>query len=309
MNLNKTQKELVNESLKNVAIGSYFETPLDDDFIVLTCQNETDGVQLLTKEIGQEFIQFHFCLKGLCKFNFNAGRYGLEIVEERSLLLYNPQRELPINISLNANTWIVTILISIKRFHGLFSHEADYITFLSIDNKDKKYYKDGDISPSMAVVLNQLISYNLNPSMKQLYYKGKVFELLSLYFNRDEESNTEQCPFLADESNVIKIRKAKDIIIKRMVEPPTLQALADEIGLSLKKLKEGFKKVYGETVYAFLFDYKMEVARKLLETGDHNVNEVGLKVGYSTASHFIAAFKKKYGTTPKKYIMSVSSQT
>jgi len=29
-------------------------------------------------------------------------------------------------------------------------------------------------------------------------------------------------------------------------------------------------------------------------------------VGYSTASHFIAAFKKKFGTTPKKYLMSLS---
>ncbi|MFK7746823.1 MAG: helix-turn-helix domain-containing protein, partial [Kordia sp.] len=42
----------------------------------------------------------------------------------------------------------------------------------------------------------------------------------------------------------------------------------------------------------------------LLESGSYNVNEVGHKVGYSTASHFIAAFKKKYGTTPKKYIVS-----
>ena len=39
----------------------------------------------------------------------------------------------------------------------------------------------------------------------------------------------------------------------------------------------------------------------------HNVNEVGMKVGYSTASHFIAAFKKKFGTTPKKYVMSLNN--
>jgi len=127
-----------------------------------------------------------------------------------------------------------------------------------------------------------------------------------LYFNRSEDANIEQCPFLADESNVIKIRKAKDIMISRMAEPPTLQELADEIELSLKKLKEGFKQIYGDSVFSFLFDYKMEFARKLLEAGDHNVNEVGLKVGYSTASHFIAAFKKKYGTTPKKYLMSLA---
>src|SRR5690606_32817977 len=172
-----------------------------------------------------------------------------------------------------------------------------------------KYYKDGKISPSMAIVLNQLINYNLNSSIKNLYFKGKAYELLSLYFNRSEDANVEQCPFLVDETNVIKIRKAKDIIISRMAEPPTLQELADEIQLSLKKLKEGFKEIYGDSVFSFLFDYKMEFARKLLETGSHNVNEVGLKVSYSTSSHFISAFKKIYGTTPKKYFMSVSSQS
>ena len=41
----------------------------------------------------------------------------------------------------------------------------------------------------------------------------------------------------------------------------------------------------------------MEYARQLLAKGSYNVNEVGLKVGYSTSSHFIAAFKKKYGIT------------
>ena len=107
-----------------------------------------------------------------------------------------------------------------------------------------------------------------------------------------------------DEENVAKLKKAKDIIIANMAEPPSLQELADAIDLSLKKLKEGFKQIYGDTVYGFLFDYKMEVARKLLDSGEYNVNEVGFKVGYSTASHFIAAFKKKYGTTPKKYIMA-----
>ncbi|TDU43609.1 AraC family transcriptional regulator [Gelidibacter sediminis] len=293
--------------LKNVAKGSFEETQVEDGFFVLICQNEGALVKVVQREIDSNFIQFHFCLKGSSKFMFNEGRYALDILEENSLLLYNPQRDLPIHLEMQPNSWLVSILISIKKFHGLFSQEADYITFLSDDNKDKKYYKDGKISPSSAIVLTQLMHYNLNASIKNLYFKGKAYELLSLYFNRNEDANIEQCPFLVDETNVIKIRKAKDIIISRMAEPPTLQELSDEIGLNLKKLKEGFKQIYGDTVYSFLFDYKMEVARKLLESGAHNVNEVGLKVGYSTSSHFISAFKKKFGTTPKKYLMSLSS--
>ncbi len=291
---------------KNVAKGSFDETKVDDGFLVLVHKNDKSVAQSIEKYIDSDYIQFHFCLKGSSKFLFNEGRYALNIFEENSLLLYNPQQDLPINLQVEPNSWMVSVLISIKKFHGLFSQEADYISFLNNDNKDKKYYKDGIISPSMAIALNQIINYNLNHSIKPLYFKGKAYELLSLYFNRSEDANVEQCPFLVDETNVIKIRKAKDIVVSRIAEPPTLQELADEIGLSLKKLKEGFKQIYGDSVFSFLFDYKMEVARKLLEAGNDNVNEVGLKVGYSTSSHFIAAFKKKYGTTPKKYIMSLN---
>ena len=297
----------MNMNLENVAKGSFEETQIDFDFLVLTYQNASTAIEVVERGIDSNYIQFHFCLKGTSKFIFNNGRYTLDILEENSLLLYNPQQDLPIHLEVSPNSSMVSILISIKRFHGLFSQEANYISFLSNDNKDKKYYQDGKISPSMAIVLTQLIHYNLNSSIKNLYFKGKAYELLSLYFNRNEDADIEQCPFLVDEANVIKIRKAKDIIISRMTEPPTLQELSEEIGLNLKKLKEGFKQIYGDSVFSFLFDYKMEVARKLLESNEYNVNEVGLKVGYSSSSHFISAFKKKYGTTPKKYLMSLSS--
>jgi hypothetical protein len=66
-----------------------------------------------------------------------------------------------------------------------------------------KYYNEGNISPSMAIVLSQLFHYSLHPSIKNLYYKGKGYELLSLYFNRTEDPNAEQCPFLIDEDNVL----------------------------------------------------------------------------------------------------------
>ncbi|WP_459210385.1 helix-turn-helix domain-containing protein [Aquimarina rhabdastrellae] len=292
-------------SKKNNAQGILQETTIEEGFSILKFQNDSNDTQCIVREIDSSFIQFHFGLKGETTFNFNNGSYTINLPEESSLLLYNPQRDLPMNIEMSPNSWLISMLISIKKFHSLFSSEADYIPFLSEGNRDRKYYSDGKISPSMAVVLNQLMNYNLHNSIKFLYFKGKAYELLSLYFNRPEDADVEQCPFLVDEENVLKIRKAKDIIIARMAEPPTLQELSNEIALPLKKLKEGFKQIYGEPVYSFLFDYKMEFARQLLAKGSLNVNEVGLKVGYSTASHFIAAFKKKYGTTPKKYIMGL----
>jgi len=287
-------------------MSSHDVITIEDDFTLIRYQNDGDEILCNQREVKSGLIQFHFGLKGTAKFIFNHGNYALDLKEEKSLLLYNPQKELPINLEIAPNSWVISVIISIKKFHNLFSSEANYITFLSDENKDKKYYKEGDISPSMAIVLSQLFHYNLHPSIKNLYYKGKGYELLSLYFNRTEDPNAEQCPFLIDEENVLKIKKAKEIILANMAEPPGLQELADEIGLTLKKLKMGFKQIYGDTVYGFLFDYKMDSARKLLDSGSYNVNEVGLKIGYSTGSHFIAAFKKKFGTTPKKYLMAIN---
>lgn len=283
------------------------EMKIENDFTLYKFQNEEKENILVQKSINQGLIQFHFGIKGKGKFVFNEGSYALELNEEKSFLFYNPQKELPIHLELKPHSWIISIVISIKKFHSLFSSEAETIPFLSDDNKDKKYYKEDDISPSMAIVLNQLLHYNLSPSIKKLYYKGKAYELLSLYFNRSEDPNAEQCPFLIDEENVLKIRKAKDVILSRMSEPPTLQELADMVGISLKKLKEGFKEIYGDTVFGFLLDYKLEYARQLLDSGSFNVSEVGLKIGYSTSSHFIAAFKKKFGVTPKKYLQNLNN--
>ncbi len=282
------------------------EIKIDNDFILIRFQNDTDKQISFERQVNTGLIQFHFGLKGNAKFIFNQGNYTLDLKEEKSLLFYNPQKELPLHLEIEPKSWLISILISIKKFHGLFSSDAEHIPFLSNENRDKKYYGEENISPSMAIVLNQMFHYNLNPSIKNLYYKGKGYELLSLFFNRNEDPNAEQCPFLIDEENVLKIKKAKEIIIANMVEPPSLQELSDQIGLNLKKLKMGFKQIYGDTVYGFLFDHKMEYARKLLDSGSYNVNEVGLKIGYSTGSHFIAAFKKKFATTPKKYLMALN---
>lgn len=287
-------------------MGSVETIKVDEDFILVRFQNDSNETFFTEKSINQGLIQFHFGIKGRAKFIFNEGTYALDLREEKSLLLYNPQKELPLNLELSANSWMISLLVSIKKFHSLFSAEADYIPFLSEGNQDKKYYNEGNITPSMAIALSQIFHFNLHSSIKNLYYKSKGYELLSLYFNRTEDANAEQCPFLVDEDNVLKIKKAKEIIIANMSEPPSLQSLADQIGLNLKKLKMGFKQIYGDTVYGFLFDYKMDYARKLLDSGNYNVNEVGLKIGYSTGSHFIAAFRKKYATTPKKYLMGMN---
>jgi transcriptional regulator, AraC family len=285
--------------MENTAISTSELTWIDDGFALLRVRNDEVKAIDFEQDVDKRYLQFHFCLKGKVEMFFNEGAYRLNLKEQQSYMLYNPSKDLPINIKFTANSWWVCVLISIDKFHTLFSKDAAHVQFLTPESKGKKYYVDGSISPAMAVALYQLMNYNLGDAIKQLYFKAKSYELLSLYFNTENESAADACPFLADEQNMKRIKMAKDIILDRMTDPPSLAALSAEIGLSLKKLKEGFKEVYGDTVYGFMLDHKLNHARQLLDSGQYNVNEVGLKIGYSTASHFISAFKKNLAPLPK----------
>ena len=110
---------------------------IEDDFTLIRFQNDSTDVFKAKRKVSIGLIQFHFGIKGNVKFIFNQGNYALELKEEKSLLFYNPKKELSLNLELAPNTWIISMIISIKKFHALFSTEADYINFLSADNIEK----------------------------------------------------------------------------------------------------------------------------------------------------------------------------
>jgi len=283
----------------------YQDYEIEDGFCIMKIHNKTLDKQEVFRKADRSFLQLHFCIKKAAKLIFNEGRYTLNIPDSKSFLLYNPQQDLPIHLELEPDTKLITLIISIEKFHTFFSKEAGLIHFLNDDHKEKKYYLDKDLSPNEIIVLSQLFNYGLHSSLEKLYTKGKIYELISLYFHKSDNEGAQNCPFLEDEANVEKIQKAKKILIENMAEPLTLSELSNSINLPLQHLKDGFKHIYGETVFSYLLNYKMEYARKLLVTKNYNITETSFEVGYSTPSHFIAAFKKKYGATPKRYMSSL----
>lgn len=290
---------------KNNAKNIAQKTIIEQGFVILKYHNQTEKTYQIVKEVKRDYIQLHFCIKSAIKLFFNESAYAIDVIENKSLLLYNPNQDLPIHLEMTPNAKCIIFLISIEKFHTFFTQEAGLIHFLNEENRHKKYYYDKILNPNEIIVLNQMFHYGLHSSLEKLYTKGKVYELLSLYFNKSNSDEAQKCPFLEDEVNVEKVRKAKKLIIENMVDPPSLSELSNEVKLPLQHLKDGFKQIYGETVFTFLFNYKMEYARKLLATKKYNITETSFEVGYSTPSHFIVAFKKKFGSTPKKYLSNL----
>jgi AraC-like DNA-binding protein len=271
-----------------------------EDITLESAENKSDIELSLNSLVHKNIIHFYFCLEGSGVFAFGP-HYSRPIEKQRNYFFYNPDMDLPFQLKLAPQTRIVAFSIKLESLHKLFSHDA--LPFLKPENVKSKFYDEREIPTNLVVVLNQIFSVNLSESAEKLYYHGKVLEILGLYFS-EKKPDTEACPFLNDQETVRKIKHAKEYLLKHMDSPPGLKELAKISGLNEYQLKVGFKQIYGNTVFGFLLEHKLDHARVLLDTAKFQVNEVAYQIGYTNPSHFIAAFKRKFGVTPKKYLMN-----
>jgi AraC-like DNA-binding protein len=263
-----------------------------------------DTNELFKIKLENNYIQLFFCINKECKVAFNLEHCAINLNSSDSSMVYFKDEEMNILFNLPPGCELIVILISIEYFHSLFSSEGNFLFNFSSFKTGKPIIEPKEISSNIKLILSQLTFEQSPKSLRSIYIKGKIFELLSYYFSNTSTTENESCPYIANEETISKIKHAKELIIKDMNNPPSLANLAKEVGLNIKKLKTDFKEFYGVPVFTFLLNYKMELAKKLLLEQQLNVNEIASHLGYSASSHFIAAFKRKFGITPKQFAKS-----
>jgi len=95
-----------------------------------------------------------------------------------------------------------------------------------------------------------------------------------------------------------RIERVKQILTKDLENPPTLSQLGREVGCSSFYLSRVFSEHTGMTISRYLRNLRLERAAELLRTGQCNVTEAAMTVGYSSLSHFSKAFAEMFGACP-----------
>lgn len=85
------------------------------------------------------------------------------------------------------------------------------------------------------------------------------------------------------------------------LKPLSMLELSRLSGRSLSGFKRDFEKQFNNTPAVWLKNKRLEHARLLLENSSKSVAEISLDVCYENVSHFIKAFKEKYGFTPNSF--------
>lgn len=170
------------------------------------------------------------------------------------------------------------------------------------------YVGSGVITGAMQTALQQILHCPFQGITKRMYLESKVWELMALLVEQElARHQSKRNPYLLKPDDVDRIHQAKAILLQHLDNPPSLIDLARQVGLNDCTLKRGFRQVFGTTAFGCLHEYRLDQARQLLEERRLNVSEVAQAIGFANRSYFAAAFRKRFGVTPREYLSRYKS--
>ena len=177
-------------------------------------------------------------------------------------------------------------------FRSLFPEQE--LAMHKIITDHKGLYTAGGAQSSLNLMLYLVEKYN---GREAALYCAKVLQI-------DIERNS-QLPFIVfeglKEHADTAIRSVQEYIEENVEEKLTVEFLADRCAMNRINFSRRFKRATKVSPVDYIQRVKVEAAKRSLEAGRKNVNEVMYGVGYTDVKAFRLIFKKVAGLTPLEY--------
>jgi len=145
--------------------------------------------------------------------------------------------------------------------------------------------------------LQQTQQASLPALSRQLMLEGVMLQLLgnalSQRLQGQESRRTAPCGAQQRLENV------RRLLEQHPEKEYTLAALAQLAAMSASSLRVKFRQAYGHSVFDYLRDCRLELARRYLAQG-YSVQQAAWMSGYQHATNFSTAFRRRYGMAPSE---------
>jgi AraC-like DNA-binding protein len=247
-------------------------------------------------------VQFAVCLSGFIR-NGPGRQWG----EKHSLISGSGvQRQMTFQIPKSQRIVTVNIEMSPDLLRTFFpTQEGNLVSELSflVKGNDWQTLLYPETNPAILGVAQQIVNCSMQGILKRIFLQGKIQELMALQL----------APVLMDRGagklpklkarTIAQIHYARDILLARIENPPSLLELAQQVGVSDRTLRRGFQELFGTTVIDFLTQKRMERAQHLLRSNYTSVSDVANQLGYTNMGHFAATFKRQFGIAPSECLL------
>lgn len=294
-------KETGNGYFRQIASGENIQVI---DFDMTFCRHmEVEGMS------RTPHVDMFFCIGDGIEWGFHGRRSKFELLNGDSFLAKTKNKE---NVKRciypsGHKFQFIEVKIHPKKFKQIIQSIENEWRIFCKGKYDEIFYKC-KITPSITVVLQQMINCPYEKGLRDIYMEGKIFELFAIYLNEAVYQREKRNLVKLSKEDISSIYKAQQILNNNITAPPSITSLSKMVCLNEFKLKNGFKEIFGETIYAYVIDRRLETAQLLFEEKNMQVSEVASMVGYANMSHFALAFRKKFGINPGEYLRNVVKQ-
>lgn len=157
----------------------------------------------------------------------------------------------------------------------------------------------GIIDLQLTNAINEILNCRYSGGIKKTFLLSKCLEILVLQAESFMHTENPGHIYPKNKTDLERLDFARNYIIEHVDMPPSLRELAKLSGLNEYKLKRGFKEVYNNTVFGYLSNYRLMIAKQKLESDRLSIAELAYELGFSSPQHFSKTFKERFGMSPK----------
>lgn len=244
-------------------------------------------------------MEINYCKEGRCECLFGGNQYCYMSAGDLSFCSLHDsahQSEFPTShyhgITVTIDFSAVTA--EMKKVLELLAVDLVRIKMLS----QAKEFTIIRADPTVEHIFSEL--YRVPPSIRRGYIRVKVLELLLILTGLDlPENAAKHTSFPAAQIETVKQIHA--FLLAHFSEHYTIDELSARFDISPTVMKKCFRGVYGDSLYAYMKKYRLQVAERLLKETRATVGEIALQVGYQNPNKFTSAFCAEYGIPPTAY--------
>lgn len=255
-----------------------------EDILISGCNDFSDGG-----------IEMHFNLQGSSAGKMKGEKEFLSFNQNEHNLFYYPISECDFFLSGKAKVEMMEISFSkayFKKYENYDNLVIDHILNAIEKNVPFKFKQNGVISPQLYQCLIDIQHIDASNNLRKMLLDAKITELLALQLSLFENGHQ------SNKINNNALEYAGEYLKLHLHNPPSTAALAKILNTNEFKLKQNFKSYYGNTIYGYVIEQRMNYARSMILDTNCAIAVIAEKVGYSTQQHFSTAFKKFYAITP-----------
>lgn len=311
------------------SFGDYFNIPVFNNELKIPPHMGEGHIKMVDVEPGFKFVLHHYTLKeefhlkrnspvetsDLISIVFNSNELpagsavdrdtAVEFLKKNGSSIQVASTAISTETIFPAHAEIYFGVIGIKRqlLADLLRVDQSNGPLETILHSDSLFFYHEKMHPEVARVLKLVSEINEQNKLSDLFYSIKAHEMIYLLFNKLlDRDDDKQSP--VNKADIDKLYLIRTAILADLGQPPHLNELAVMAGLSETKMKHLFKQTFGDTIYNFYQNERMQEAGFLLKHAGYSVSEAGYRLGFSNLSHFSRLFEKHFGVTPKKYTLA-----